>query len=550
MTSAFCRCFGLIVLLILEIVYLTIRFDTRGLDAEPRWWASWMGEVHWLPRFAIAMGAAVLLFAGKTLWKALPYLASELQPRRRLGLALCMHLFTYAAFTGVTVLVFERDTRQATEAGLWVVAWWTLGFLSVVFLALAAFPWGLWIGCLWRGRWVLAAAAAVATAACAFGWATDFLWRPLGEATVWTVAGLLKVLRIEPISDPDFLIVGSRSFAVTIAPSCSGYEGIGLFWTFIGIYLWVFRKTLNFPQALLLIPFGTVLMWCCNALRIAGLIAVGSWGSETVALGGFHSQVGWLTFNAVALGLVAGSQRLGFFTCGRGCHAVATPEDAGATRNGQGAAKPCHPPAAFLAPFLAVLATGMITNAFTADFDYYYPLRLLVGGAVLYHYRRSYRALCGTWSWPAVALGAGVFVLWMVLDQLQTQPGSGNAFRGVLAGMERIQATAWLVLRVLGYVLLTPVVEELAFRGYLTSCLTGDSCQQIGKFTWLSFVLTSLLFGLFHQGHWLAGSMAGMAYALALYRRRRLMDAILAHATTNALIAGYVLLTERWSMWG
>src|SRR5207249_12271859 len=135
----FSRCLPLAILLVLEILYLTIRFDTRGLDFEPRWWAAWMGEVYWLPRFAIAMGGALLLFAGKALWKALPHLASELQPRRRLGLALFGHLLIYAAFTRVTALIFERDTRQVSEAGLWVVAWWTLGSLTVAFLALGAF---------------------------------------------------------------------------------------------------------------------------------------------------------------------------------------------------------------------------------------------------------------------------------------------------------------------------------------------------------------------------------------------------------------------------
>ena len=93
--------------------------------------------------------------------------------------------------------------------------------------------------------------------------------------------------------------------------------------------------------------------------------------------------------------------------------------------------------------------------------------------------------------------------------------------------------------------LLTPLVEELAFRGYLISRIIGDKAQEIGQFTWLSFLLSSLLFGLFHQSHWLAASLAGMAYALALFRRRQLMDAVLAHATTNAMIASYVLITER-----
>jgi exosortase E/protease (VPEID-CTERM system) len=274
-------------------------------------------------------------------------------------------------------------------------------------------------------------------------------------------------------------------------------------------------------------------MWCCNALRIVGLIALGTWGSPAVAVGGFHSQVGWLAFNAVALGLVAGSQRLGFFV--RAARETA-----------------CRPnqAAAYLVPFLAVLATGMITTAFSSELDYYYPLRLIVGGAVLYHYRRSYTGLGWTCSWTAVAVGAGVFVLWTALNLLQEQPGLGGALPAALAAMPSLWATFWLVLRLLGYVLLAPLVEELAFRGYLISRIVGAERQEVGQFTWLSFLFSSFLFGLFHQNHWLAGSLAGMAYALALYRRRQLMDAVLAHITTNALIATYVLLTERWSLWG
>ena len=52
-----------------------------------------------------------------------------------------------------------------------------------------------------------------------------------------------------------------------------------------------------------------------------------------------------------------------------------------------------------------------------------------------------------------------------------------------------------------------------------------------------------------HGGFWLAGTIAGMSFALALYQRRALGDAVLAHATTNGLIAVYVLTTGRWSVW-
>src|SRR5262249_14325979 len=157
------------------------------------------------------------------------------------------------------------------------------------------------------------------------------------------------------------------------------------------------RKELCFPQAFLFLPLGTALMWFSNVLRVACLIALGTYGSPAVALGGFHSQIGWPAFNAIALGLVAAQQLPGFFS--RVEKVTERPSQA----------------AAYLAPLLAVLATGMITRAFTAEFDYGYPLRLVVGGAVLYHFRRSYAALHGTWSWTAVALGAGAFVLWSAL---------------------------------------------------------------------------------------------------------------------------------------
>src|SRR5437773_1568880 len=78
-----------------------------------------------------------------------------------------------------------------------------------------------------------------------------------------------------------------------------------------------------------------------------------------------------------------------------------------------------------------------------------------------------------------------------------------------------------------------PVAEELAFRGYLTRRLIAADFRSVplGRFSWLSFVVSSVLFGLMHD-RLLAGTLAGMLYALALYRRGELCDPVLAHATT------------------
>ena len=50
-------------------------------------------------------------------------------------------------------------------------------------------------------------------------------------------------------------------------------------------------------------------------------------------------------------------------------------------------------------------------------------------------------------------------------------------------------------------------------------------------------------------GRWLAGTVAGMVYALAVYRRGSLGDAVVAHAVTNALIAATVLCFGAWGLW-
>jgi CAAX prenyl protease-like protein len=119
-----------------------------------------------------------------------------------------------------------------------------------------------------------------------------------------------------------------------------------------------------------------------------------------------------------------------------------------------------------------------------------------------------------------------------------------------LASVSPAARISWLLFRTLGSVVVVPLAEEIAFRGYLTRQLIAEDFQTIpvGTFTWFSYFMSSVVFGALH-GRWLAGTIAGMLFALALYRRRRLMDAILAHATANGLITAYVLSTQNWSAW-
>jgi CAAX prenyl protease-like protein len=119
-----------------------------------------------------------------------------------------------------------------------------------------------------------------------------------------------------------------------------------------------------------------------------------------------------------------------------------------------------------------------------------------------------------------------------------------------LAELPYWAAGVWLFFRVAGSAITVPVAEELAFRGYLIRKLIARDFENVAlnRFTWFSFLLSSVLFGLLHD-RWLAGIVAGMLFALALYRRGQLGDAVVAHVTANALIAVYVLVYSKWGLW-
>jgi exosortase E/protease (VPEID-CTERM system) len=348
------------------------------------------------------------------------------------------------------------------------------------------------------------------------------------------VHGLLCLVYADPVYFPANLVVGTPSFVVRIEPECSGYEGIGLILTFLAGYLWFARCDYRFPRALWLLPLGAVAMWLTNAFRIALLIGLGTAVSPAVAERGFHSHAGWLALNVVGLGLVIATRRMRFFT-----------SDSLAAELPRAAS----PTVAYLAPLVAILAIALLTGAFTSGFDWFYPARVLAAAAVVGKFRRGDVELRWTWSWPAVAIGAGTFLVWMALER-RTTAEAGAMFSAGLSALTPAWAIVWLAFRAVGSAVTVPLAEELAFRGYLIRRLIATDFQSvpIGRFTWWSFLLSSALFGALH-GRWIAGNLAGMLYALAVYHRGELADAVLAHTTTNALIAVYVLATASWSLW-
>jgi exosortase E/protease (VPEID-CTERM system) len=335
------------------------------------------------------------------------------------------------------------------------------------------------------------------------------------------------------VADRAKLAIGTPRFTVEILGGCSGFEGLGMVLVFGLCWLWFCRKEIRFPQAFLSLPAGLLLMWVLNAVRIVLLISIGHFGADKIALTGFHSQAGWIAFSGVTLAYAGALQHFRWFA-----QAGTRPA---ATENRT---------TVFLVPFMAILAGSLLTHAASADFEWLYPLRWVSGCCAVWFFRKSYKAMDWSLSWTGPLIGVAGFVLWITLERF-IHPVTSTAMPVALAGASATTRTAWISIRALAATTTVPIAEELAFRGYLLRRLMAEDFETIplGRFTWPALLVSSIAFGALHSSRWVAGTLAGLLYGFAAARRGKLGDAVVAHATTNAILAAYVLVFHQWQYW-
>jgi exosortase E/protease (VPEID-CTERM system) len=395
----------------------------------------------------------------------------------------------------------------------------------------------LWIAVVRATEWLWACVAGAALAAGSAETLFRSLWSPASRVTLVLARIVARVFVRDIVVDAPAYTISTKRFAVIVNSQCSGLEGIGLFLVFGVIWMVLFRDEVRLPQALVLFPAGVIALMGLNGVRIAGLLLIGHLGAEEVAKNGFHSQAGWLAFNAVAFGIVVVARRVPWIST----RPVVREESKA----------PAIPDAtaAYLMPFLCVLAAGMISRAGSGTFEWWYPLRLAAAAGALWCFRERYAKILWRPNWVAAATGIAVFLFWVGLDRFSGVLRSPMP-AALLAAPFGIR-WAWIAVRILSAVITVPLAEELAFRGYLMRRLVAPDFESVAfrRFTWFSLLASSLLFGMMHGSRWIAGTVAGVAYVWIVLRRGRLGDAVAAHALTNLLLAGYVLTTGQWQFW-
>jgi exosortase E/protease (VPEID-CTERM system) len=345
---------ALVLVLPVEVVLLSLRFSAQSLKHTPGLAANLIRLMPVAVHAMIAVACGIALIALVRRDEVGPPIREALErPHRRRFAWTLAHAALIVPFYVLTAHLIEGTAAAGPRGELLVVAWLGLGViwgLSWCGLLLSDSAWAI----LARRLWPIAAiGASVGLAGLAVSLVAPRLWAPLTAVTFGSVRGLLEAVGSEVVSIPAESILGTERFRVRIGPSCSGYEGIGLMAGYLAALMIALRHRLRFPRAWLLLPLGLGAIWAANVARIAALILIGDQISPAIAKGGFHSQAGWLAFNAVSLTLLL--------------VAVLSPWFVRIEKDREvGADLVLSPTSAYLMPFLVLIAASMVTGAMSA----------------------------------------------------------------------------------------------------------------------------------------------------------------------------------------
>ena len=109
---------------------------------------------------------------------------------------------------------------------------------------------------------------------------------------------------------------------------------------------------------------------------------------------------------------------------------------------------------------------------------------------------------------------------------------------------------ALIAVRLMGAVIVVPVMEELFWRSFLLRYIINPNFKKValGTFSWFSFTAVVVLFGVEHH-RLIQGMIAGAFYTALVIRQKSLRGCILAHGVTNLGLGVYVIVTQSWEFW-
>ena len=218
---------------------------------------------------------------------------------------------------------------------------------------------------------------------------------------------------------------------------------------------------------------------------------------------------------------------------------------------------PVSDQAAYCTPMVAFLALTWLGGNSPGLYLSSYVAKTVIVGSMLVYFWPKYTAIRWTHLWLGVIAGIiGVFQwvgmqLWLQDHWEVFRPAAGK-FQPTEYFTTQWGLVAFLTIRIIGAVVVVPVMEELFWRDFLwRTCSTREpfKTEPVGVWNVQAFAVVCLAFASVHGNWWLTSIIwAGMIGGLLVYTKS-LGACIIAHAVTNLLLAGYVMGTRDWSFW-
>jgi CAAX prenyl protease-like protein len=149
----------------------------------------------------------------------------------------------------------------------------------------------------------------------------------------------------------------------------------------------------------------------------------------------------------------------------------------------------------------------------------------------------------------AITTGLAVFAIWITFDHGWAVIGwEGRGFEPLKSD----GSIDWLMagLRLLGFALVVPVMEELFWRSFLMRWIDRKDFLALDPraVSWKALAITAVLFASEHS-LWFAGLIAGFVYNGVYKKTGSLRAPIVSHAITNGTLGLWILATGNWRHW-
>lgn len=217
-----------------------------------------------------------------------------------------------------------------------------------------------------------------------------------------------------------------------------------------------------------------------------------------------------------------------------------------------------HPASPYVLPFAILLVFIGLQSWLPAYQTSELALCLVSVALVLWLVSRGVIDLRLTRPWSTIAIGAGLFVVWIAPDLLFPHYRQNWLLQNALTGAVRSSLSPqtqsdpiFLVLRFTRAALIVPIAEELFWRAWMMRWLISSDFEAVplGTYARWSFWVVAVLFASEHGPFWDVGLAAGIVFNWWMIRTKRLGDLIWAHAITNACLGIYVLAAHQWGYW-